>query len=116
MNHSRRLWTPEEDRLLKETVQDFVKEGKPKREAFEEAARLIKRSPGTCSQRYYSKLSKKPAEMSLEMCISFLQGGLNSDYAKEHHDLIKEKEQLLVEQMWLKRKYDNLKMMQAVLK
>lgn len=113
MDKKRRHWTPEEEQTVKEIVQNYMDKGKSKRKAFEEAARMIDRSPGTCSHRYYSKIHKKQVEFSLEMCIAFLKQGLNDDSTKENLQLLNEKERLLLEQKELKKNYTQLKMMQA---
>ncbi|WRP05386.1 hypothetical protein U9J35_15900 [Rossellomorea aquimaris] len=101
----KRPWTEEEDQLILEVVQTSIEKGKSKREAFEKAAAKIKRSPGTCSHRYYTKINKKPAEISLESCIAFLQREMRGSEEKENKHLLNEKEKLLLKQNELKKRY-----------
>ena len=103
MDQPKRHWTPEEDQLLMEIVQDYIDNGKTKKKAFEAAARKINRSSGTCSHRYYARLNNKPSQISLEDCITYLQKGTMS--LRENQLLVHEKQQLLLQQRELKKKY-----------
>ncbi|SMO59613.1 RsfA family transcriptional regulator [Melghirimyces algeriensis] len=57
-----RCWTPEEDRLLAETVLRSVREGGNQLNAFEEVAEKIERTPGACGFRWNAVLRHKEAE------------------------------------------------------
>jgi hypothetical protein len=105
MEKKKRLWTEDEDQLILEVVQSYREKGKSKREAFEEAALKIKRSPGTCSHRYYTKLNKQTSKVSLESCIAFLQREMRGSEQKENKLLLNEKEELLLKQDELKKRY-----------
>jgi Myb-like DNA-binding domain len=123
MEKKKRPWTEEEDQLILEVVQTSIEKGQSKRDAFEKAAAKIKRSPGTCSHRYYTKLHKQPSEISLESCIAFLQKGMRGGEEKENKLLLNEKEKLLLKQNELKKRYiaysekhEKLKAMLSLLK
>lgn len=123
MEKKKRLWTEEEDQLILEIVQSYEEKGKFKREAFEEVSVKINRSPGTCSHRYYTKLNKQTAKISLESCIPFLQREMRRSEQKENKLLLKEKEDLLLKQDELKKRYiahseqhEKLKAMLSLLK
>jgi RsfA family transcription factor len=54
----RENWTPEDDKILIQLVQQFVHEGKTQLAAFEEAAEQLRRSSAACAFRWNSKLRK----------------------------------------------------------
>jgi RsfA family transcription factor len=97
-------WTEEEEKILTETVFKFLRDGRTQKEAFEEAALSIGRTPGACSFRWTNKLKKKKEEtnnvsspLSLEDCIEFLQT------LSTEENLTSENNKLKEEQMELKR-------------
>ncbi|WP_173106947.1 hypothetical protein [Bacillus sp. KH172YL63] len=92
-------WTPAEEKLLKEIVQDHIERGKSKKEAFIAASSKINRSPGTCSQRYYKKINSYQTNLTLEACIEFLR------QAHAHRQLLKERDDLLSRQTEMKKQY-----------
>ena len=83
-------------KYLNEYSAGFLKDGRTQREAFEEAAQTIGRTPGACSFRWNNKLKKNlqmeekkennsvpPADRqpTLKDCIDFLQ---KFDCEEEH--------------------------------
>lgn len=78
----KKKWTEEEEKILFDTVLDFLKDGKTQKEAFSEAAHSIGRTPGACSFRWNNKLKKNlnmeeentaSTPATIGDCVSFLQ-------------------------------------------
>ncbi|WP_456273925.1 hypothetical protein [Bacillus sp. AK031] len=104
-------WTPEEEMTLTETVIQCLNDGKTLKEAFEETAQSIGRTPGACGFRWNNKLRKnlqiandemEPAPMSAEReltlgdCISFLKNYNNEEeIPRENKRLKAEQAELL---------------------
>lgn len=52
-------WTEEHDAILVETIVRFVKEGKTRLQAFEEAAEKLERTVGACTFRWNATVREK---------------------------------------------------------
>jgi RsfA family transcription factor len=108
-------WTKEEEKVLTNTVLQFLNDGKTQKEAFEEAAQSIGRTAGACGFRWNNKLrknlqietEKEPSdtsferELTLEDCICFLK-----NYNVEE-EILKENKRLKAEQADLNTKLQN---------
>ncbi|SFS44699.1 hypothetical protein [Marininema halotolerans] len=57
-----RCWTQEEDRLLAETVLQWVREGGNQLDAFAEVGRMINRTAGACGFRWNAVVRKREEE------------------------------------------------------
>ena len=63
MNYQRQDgWHEDEDRMLKETVLQFITEGKTQLQAFQEVARQLGRTPAACGFRWNAALRKQHAD------------------------------------------------------
>jgi RsfA family transcription factor len=108
-------WTQEEEKILTNTVLQFLKDGRTQKEAFEEAAQSIVRTEGACSFRWNNKLKKnlqkpekEPDDMSpvegnltLDDCIRFLK-----NYNVEEEAALENK-RLKAEQAELQSRFQN---------
>jgi RsfA family transcription factor len=97
-------WTSEEEKTLTDTVVKVLQDGRTQKEAFEEAAHIIGRTPGACSFRWNNKLKKKmtleednnlSSPPSLEDCIAFLQTlSFESNLLSENNKLKESQQEL----------------------
>ncbi|WP_421380082.1 hypothetical protein ACOJQI_17020 [Bacillus salacetis] len=115
----KKKWSQEEEKIVTNTVLEFLQEGKTQKEAFEEAALSIGRTPGACSFRWNNKLKKEisieeenplPFIQSLTDCITFLQT-LNSegDLVSENSKLKETQQELKETLQAAENNYDELK-------
>lgn len=75
-------WLPEDDKVLAETVLEFVSNGKTQGEAFEEASKLLVRTAAACGFRWNSEVRKRYVEA---LSVAKLQRkGLKQDTETTH--------------------------------
>lgn len=55
-------WTKEEDRILAETVLQYIREGKTQLEAFKKVAETLSRTPAACGFRWNATIRKQYVE------------------------------------------------------
>ncbi|WP_052302415.1 hypothetical protein [Bacillus sp. SG-1] len=117
----RKKWTVEEEKIVTDTVLKFLRDGKAQKEAFDEAAQTIGRTSAACSFRWNNKLKKEtvmetdhtpasPSPISLEDCISFLQGiGSEQDAIHENKKLKEQQRKLQKKLLAAEKTYNKLK-------
>jgi Na+/phosphate symporter len=111
-----RTWRPSEDKVLRNTVEEFFQRGEDKELAFKQAAELLNRTERACSDRWRILYRKRrinarvmnqvvlpaPHEEQMKMFESFMQ---SYEFIKNQHGaLLEENERLRSEVDRLKTK------------
>lgn len=130
MTNRRDRWTEENDRLLYDTVMEYVQNGDTKSSAFIKAGELLGRTPSACRYRWNAQLKKREAnfkqhevlllpppmalsdqtkpistEITLNSIILYLQELKENNPLEE---LLVEKQELLQQHTQLKREHSKL--------